>query len=316
MRSVVVDMAESTPALDQARDLMYRAETLLERYERDNQLADLDQALDAQRTALSLVPETSDQFPAYQDALGMTLAGRYLHSGDPGCMEEAIALHQEASERARGAPEMRMGVLYNLGMDYWNRYARERSSQDLELALDAWTRSAEVAPADHPRAVEPSFRLADGLDARYSRDRALDDLRAAITVRHQAMLRVPGSYPGLLVQYDKVGIDLVALYVAGGDPAVLERAISMLDTGVKIATATGSDQLPRLLNNLGVATLHRYERTRDLADLDETVEALEAAVAATPEDSPDRPLHLQALANALDERRRHTGQARDGGGDS
>jgi hypothetical protein len=44
------------------------------------------------------------------------------------------------------------------------------------------------------------------------------------------------------------------------------------------------------------AVRHRFERTRDLADLDRTVELGEEAVKATPADGPGQVEHLQTTA--------------------
>ena len=66
-----------------------------------------------------------------------------------------------------------------------------------------------------------------------------------------------------------------------------------------------------MLSNLGTALLARFERTGQLADLDQALTVSREAVDATPAGHPDRPRHLSNLGTALLARFERTGQQAD-----
>jgi hypothetical protein len=75
------------------------------------------------------------------------------------------------------------------------------------------------------------------------------------------------------------------------------------------AAAAHPTLLPRLLNIASVVLAQTYAVTGERGLLDEAVEVQRKAVAATPANSPDRPSHLNNLANCLGGLYKATGES-------
>jgi tetratricopeptide (TPR) repeat protein len=86
--------------------------------------ADLRAAEDHFRTALSLVAETSPARPLHLANLGRSLRGRHRLTGEESCVEEGVALLEEACRLAlRTGPETALGAA-----QMWGRWAEARQA--------------------------------------------------------------------------------------------------------------------------------------------------------------------------------------------
>ncbi|GGM46718.1 tetratricopeptide repeat protein [Dactylosporangium sucinum] len=81
-------------------------------------------------------------------------------------------------------------------------------------------------------------------------------------------------------------------------PQLLDRAIRLYEQAAA-ASPDHDAALPGWLDHLGRARFRRYQRTRDVTDLDREVEALRRAIAATAHGTADRSARLNRLAGAI-----------------
>lgn len=113
---------------------------------------------------------------------------------------------------------------------------------------------------------------------------------------------------GLAAPHD-IAVALVLEYEQTGRVDFLDRAISLFRQEV---LEQGTDRADRL-HSLAAALLHRFERARQPADLDEAVELGRAALAATPVDHPVRAARAAWMGAALRLRSERTGQSKSPG---
>ncbi|MFD7909344.1 hypothetical protein ACFV30_01255 [Streptomyces sp. NPDC059752] len=194
--------------------------------------------------------------------------------------ELAVALTSEASPQA---PTRRS----NLGLAL-SELAECPSTPDpadcraraLRLLRDA-ARSAAVGT---PSWADCQIRLALGRLRSYWATERVSQLDAAVrdltAVWEMGAASVDAAHT--------LGCVLRQRYAARGHAEDLDMAVALLSTA-RDATPPGAPQRLRQLLDLGVALLDRHLRDAVDADLEEAGEALQAAVTAAPETSPDRP---------------------------
>jgi tetratricopeptide (TPR) repeat protein len=82
------------------------------------------------------------------------------------------------------------------------------------------------------------------------------------------------------------------------EPSIMDRVVLLLRRATG-SGAQGSGADASSLSDLGYALADRYQRTRDLADLEEAVGSFRRSVAAADESEPNLPLYLSNLSSAL-----------------
>lgn len=182
-------------------------------------------------------------------------------------------------------------------------------------ALDSADRLVAAASAGAPDGEIPvEVAQAVGLLrlCRYAASADPADLAAATTIFQALGAVSPELVPaGLLDQLSAVAADADQLATQGADllraaqddaePAVLDRAVAVLDAAVETTPADDPDRAGRL-SNLCVALRIRADRNDSADDLDRAVALGEAAVAAIATGDPYRATYRSSYADALHSR--------------
>ena len=99
-------------------------------------------------------------------------------------------------------------------------------------------------------------------------------------------------------------------YMGNLSDVYIYEAILVQQRGIRL-TPNGHENMPGMLNNLGVSYLHRFEYTRDLSENLEAISVKQRVVQLTPNDHEDQPLWLNGLGISLQRRFEHTGDLSD-----
>jgi len=183
---------------------------------------------------------------------------------------------------------------------------------EVEQVIKADEAALAVAPqgsADHMVAVN---NLARSLFSRHQCTESEQDLDLAIDHLRTAVRETPPQAPDRHVVLADLATALDIRSDLRGDPGAedLEEAMA-LEVQVIAMFPPGSPHAALATGNLGQSLFHRYTRTSDPDDLDESVRLLTEAVAGLPKHLPEWVGIAHGLATVLNTRHQHTGHDAD-----
>jgi tetratricopeptide (TPR) repeat protein len=309
---------------------------LVERYDRDKNRADLDEALALFEWAVPAIDAAGRPAAVALHNQGLALFDLYQADHDVAVLDRAIAvLRQAAADTTRPRDELG-GYLNSLGQAL---RAKAGAASD-PPALDEAVRILRVArewttgSIDHVAAL---VSLGNALLDRSEIGRPVQDLEESLSCLGEALSQVPPGTPRWGRIANNLGNALVALFRAAGGQARLLRArqlfedaaeafadppdrelclsnlaaclqemheqtgdIAFLDEAVEVLRRTVTESaVPERRQNFGVTLLTRYKRYQSPADLDQAVDQFRAAARASPPDSVIHAAATNSLGNAL-----------------
>jgi hypothetical protein len=187
----ITDLPAGLPRLEPDY-LASLAASLLDQYQRTNNVNFLGGAIQADVDALALVPQRTPAALSILDHLSMLRAVLYLHTGDEQHLNTAIIGHETAvmQSKAPGVPnELRATVRFNTGMDLMYRYQAHRDPDDLERALASWRAAALVPGLDPQQRSTIYHTYLRGLADRYEHTGDREALERAVASINEAMAR-------------------------------------------------------------------------------------------------------------------------------
>lgn len=280
---------------------------LLARASLDNAPQDVERALSALEEAMAITPPHEPEHQTCRVNLGVGLVARYETAGDRSSLDRAIEVLRgvRAEELPDGArPEFWTG----LGAALVDRLTSQGSTGDLEEAIAALHRAAELAEPDGPAHARALGNLGVARSYRYLRGGDAGDLAAAIGALTESVRRTPEGSPERPARLAHLAGLLVDEYDRSGGAGDLDRAVRTF-TEAADSTPEGSAERAARDGDLGTVLLARYEATGDLRNLDAAATAHRRAVDATYPDDPDLPLRLDQLATTLRVRAHRRGDA-------
>jgi len=163
--------------------------------------------------------------------------------------------------------------------------------EDLEATIMQLQATVNATPEHHPARAALLNDLASHLSSRYARTEKLRDLEAAINRTETAVKATPEERLSRAVLLNNLGSRWNMRYERSTDAQDMEAAINYTQAAINHAEAVGKaleDNISRarIYNNLGKYLRHRYERTRNLHDLNATINHMETAGKAIAEDHP------------------------------
>jgi tetratricopeptide (TPR) repeat protein len=304
--------------------------------------ADLDEAIEVARRAVIATPTDHPDRPGVLMDLGASLADRYVHAGDGAALDEAIELVREAvNTTSEGHPDRseRMSFLGNCLLIRFEHAGRDA---DLDEALELGRQTVKEVSVATPRrgrvlmshvsSLQAKFgrspndealreagrlaTLANSLHANFKRAGEVADLDEAITASRRALEVAPASDPDCLGRLTNLGNYLHARYTHSGDVADLDEAIDLRRQALEATTAQKAITAAPLyramvLSNLGACLAARFDRSQDVADLDEAIDSGRQALKATPSNAPHRGWVMSNIASYLYSRYRYSEDVAD-----
>ncbi|MFE5709858.1 CHAT domain-containing protein [Streptomyces sp. NPDC056501] len=199
-------------------------------------------------------------------------------SRDPGLLEQAL----HAAKAAVDAVPVHAGPLRASALALWGlalrlRYEREGDPRDLDAAVAALREAETAAGSRHPDRAGILSRLAVSLRERHERTGGLEDLLEGVRTARAAV--DAGGAVDRGGRLHNLGLALRLCHERMGDPADLEEAVAVHREAVALAPPGHRDH-SLLQQGLANALQVRFERTSAAEDLQERIDALEAAAEA------------------------------------
>jgi CHAT domain-containing protein/tetratricopeptide (TPR) repeat protein len=280
------------------------------RFEQTGQLADIDAAIAAVRSAAHGVPRSHCKRPEYLSLLGAFLQSRYQQTLQPADLDESIAAFQLAVDALPGDSLDRPRYLCQLGKLLAGRYEMTGRPVDLDNAVVALRAAVDDTPVGSPARPAYLGHFGGVLWRRHQTAGRSVDLDAAIVALRAGVDCIPAGSPERAHYNNTLGLSLVDRYLRTGRVADLDAAIVSHQEAVD-STPPDSSARPRFLSNLGACLLTVYQRTGRLNNLDSAMTALRASVDADPADRFSRPYCLMNLGVGLYERYARLGRLDD-----
>ncbi|MFI8192084.1 CHAT domain-containing protein [Streptomyces sp. NPDC085946] len=297
---------------------------LRERYERDGNPADLDEAIEAGRQAWETTAPGDPNRTARLRNLAGTLLLRYRHVAGAGVLEAAAArLHAGSDVPADAytvcflaglddipravAPDV-AAAASALAFEPQTRLTVSYDRAEHERIIRLWRRILRITPPGDPHRHVFLADLSQALLLRHQLTGSAPDLEAALTTARRSVKAAPAGDPRRGLGLVNLASALAARYRAEGDPDDLDLAV---DLQREAAERHGATDRARYLCDLGGLLALRFDRYQDPADLDAAVAALRASTGAVPADPLGPGPALSGLGEALEMRYVLTGEPAD-----
>jgi hypothetical protein len=264
----------------------------------------LTEAIEVKRAAVAATPEAGPGRARSLTNLGLALQRAADRTGDAGLLAEAVAVQREAVAAARDDPSDRGLCLSNLASVLTTRYRRTGDTAALAEAVQAGRDAAPMTASGGTNRAVHLNHLANALSELYERTGEPALLEEAVQSSREALASIPPGHADRALYLDNLGGQLQALFRKTGEMAPLREAVLARAEAVAVCPE-GHPSRAECLSNLGGAMLILYGRSEEIEVegvtqlLDDAVQALREAVAATPGDHSDRAARLNNLGVAL-----------------
>lgn len=283
---------------------------LTARFLRLGNQADIDNAVEALRTAVDRTPAGHPNRCGRLSGLSEALSVRHGHGGAPGDADEAIDLARAAADLA---PRDHRGMyLGNLGAALVRRFHDTHQAADLEEATAATEAALTVLAADDPYRGAALTNLGRMLELRAAGTADTEDLDEVVGAHQRAVTGAGDS------QVEAKARALADLAEALSRRAKQTGAAADADAAITAARAAalttpqGHSELRRRLGNAGVILGERFRDRGTLADLDEAIDFTRRATEIAATDDEARLIMIFAnLAALLATRFKHSGDRAD-----
>ncbi|MEU6577592.1 CHAT domain-containing protein [Streptomyces sp. NPDC046805] len=302
----------TTPAdLDQARRML--GEALYQRGARDNDPAELDEAVTLLRAGIDSVPLNHPSLPARWALLADACYARHLAAPDPATLSAAITAVRTAIRVGRSlGHRTRVGHLTQLSGMLRERYQTVSDTDSLHESLAAAREAMTLASGDPMLLNSARPTLGRALLVRFRHGGKLGDILEAVKVLREQLAAVktdPAPSRGHSARED-LAAALLQSYRAheelegdAADPAQLQEAIGLLR---QVLAGPPTPRRATVLNNLGAALATWHGRPDTPDTLDEVIDAYRRAV-AEPDLPSGRVTSLHNLAHGLAQLSRERG---------
>ncbi|CAE6488587.1 unnamed protein product [Rhizoctonia solani] len=200
--------------------------------------------------------------------------------------------------------------LFQLGVSHFDQFQDLGRPDNIEKAIECFSRALELTPDGHPRLSDLHANLGASYGSRYRRFGEISDLHKTIESASRALAIAPSGHPDLPNRHGNLGTTYTDRYRRLGEIADLEKSIEHRSRALTL-TPEGHPDLPRRHAGLSVSYSDRYRRFGELADLERVIECHSRAIALTPDGDPDLPDRHAALGASYSDRYLRLGEIAD-----
>lgn len=294
-------MAVSETAADDSSylpGLSHLGNALLEEFRRSGDITMLTEAAQCHQQVVRQLPPGHAELASTLGNLGNVLLLKARHSGDAASLDQAISAYRRALRAGQRGSLPYANIQVSLGQALIILAARDASLVTLDEATELLRAGTDALPPHHP---------------------ALADLRAQLEqARAAARAARAGSLANAGAGGDQRGAaaisaaeQMIHAYETNGQLSLLTSAIETLRSQLADDGALDPFSRYHARHALGTALWSLFERTGDLAALDESAGLLESAAEAAGVAGELRLKSRSNLAGVLNLRARHTGSRAD-----
>lgn len=248
---------------------------LVERYERDDSQADLDEALALFEWAVPAIRTAGRPVSVALHNQGQALLDLYWADHDVAALKRSIGVLGEASEDSTQPQEVTGGYLNTLGQALRAKAEAASDPSALDEAVQVLRRAQEwtIRSDDHVAAL---VSLGNALLDRSEVGRPAQDLEESASCLEQALSLVALGTSRWGHLASNLGNALVALFRATGRRAMLEQARRLFEDAGE--TLAGSPDREACRSNLAACLQELHEQTGEISYLDEAIEVFRGTV--------------------------------------
>ncbi|MEW2117789.1 CHAT domain-containing protein [Streptomyces sp. NPDC005474] len=280
---------------DRAHVELVLGRVLESRYDRTDEVAALDRAVTAFRTAgAEAARHGLDPFES-RTALADALLTRHDTYGG-GSLAEIVDLAREAADAAPD-PVARAFRLDVLGRALSSRFQEERAPSDAEDSVRVLRQALELLPDDDPERAVALTHLGTVLRSRGEITGRVEDARESVALHRRAMAALEPGDPRTRDIHFALASDLVACYELDSDTAALHEALPHARQALRLAEGDGREA--EFASELGNILRLTYELTADPEHLREALAFSRHAVELAGPQDRDRAAYQSHLGNVL-----------------
>lgn len=261
-----------TPRTDSLRRLhQYRlGESYMQKFDASREHLTLGKAIALFEDALSELPEHDPQWTTMAHSLGKALVARYGQQEDFADLQRAIETYEKVNEKKHFQPALVSG---NLGLAYLGLYEHQKSTSNLDTAVQFLQNSVDQLSADHPLSAIATRHLGRSYMLRYWHFRNVDDLESALRLLQKALLMTQNDHESMAEQLTSLGEGYQSRYAISSAASDLDTATRLFQDAVD-KTASDDPKYSTRLQLLGRAYTEEGSKKRALKPLDKGIELI------------------------------------------
>jgi tetratricopeptide (TPR) repeat protein len=265
---------------------------LMERYEVNGSLDDLQNAVEETRAAWQRSRESDPSYAHICYMLSMLLSNMYEQDSSIIFLEESVTLAEEAVNKAdKSKNELLAEFLANLSSRHLSYFDAKGGAAHIQRAIEVAEQAIEMI--DEPCEGLPNWinALGTALQRRFELTGDKIDIERAIDCSETAIRYSYGSPAQTYGFLSNLSSQLVRLYETTGDEKALSRAVENVQDAYNAVSEQHIARGPMLMN---LATTYRslFHHTGNVMHLDEAIKIMEEALKTLPDKHAE---HLKAL---------------------
>ncbi|KAH7129154.1 CHAT domain-containing protein, partial [Dactylonectria macrodidyma] len=282
----------------QADHLYHLSDALVQRYSTQYALADIEEAIELDRQAIEIAPDSPDR-AMYFNHLARCLGDRYTRTRASRDLEEAVVAGKAAIEVA---PDDAARARYLIDASNQFGVKSPRTSDEINESI-ALAKQAYDMTSNNLDRFNSSLALANRLNERFIQSGNLDDIEQAILLA-QELLDSGKYHPEQSDCHHTLAVLLFNRYIMTGRAADLERGILLAQQSVD--EMTGGKHATGYLNTLAFGYSIHFSRNMSEKHGESGIKVARRALEATPENHPRWADALSSYAEHLIDRFRST----------
>jgi tetratricopeptide (TPR) repeat protein len=286
---------------DSGRAQYARAIQLLQRYQSDWDINNLNSAIEAGQLALNETPENHADRAARSSDLATMFAQRYQRNKSLEDLNHAIEFASDAVASAPIGYTLLPAFLSNLGSYFGMRYDDidgNSDKNDLDQAIAISQRAIDSATDDDPELPSYLDSLATHLERRSTLGRSnseKNDAQKSVELGKLVLKLTLDDDDNLPIYMNNLGNHFQSLHEQDNKVEYLDDAIKWTRLAISMINENNPMWLP-LKNNLGIELERRYDQSGKREDLDEAIQTAYEVVNLTEDVDPKLPNYLNTLA--------------------
>jgi tetratricopeptide (TPR) repeat protein len=277
-------LVESTDPNDLVRAMDNLAVMLNSRYERKNDITDLQESIEHTRRAVDMISSEHPRWVKLLTDLTSRLRTRFYVEEKMDDINLAIKVARQALEATpNGHPDRgtAFGTLGN-ALQARSTFSSMEDSEDIDEAVEMSRQAlASHSDDDEERSI-PLFNLGLRLLNRYSRMDRIVDLEEAIELTRKGLQTIPQGHQSWPMWMSHLGLCLLQRYRRVRATEDLKASIDHLRQGINASSENNPKRAHWMLNLSGVLA-EMHEREQSLCSIEEAIELIrQVLVTQTP----------------------------------